>query len=186
MNQAFVQLNDSAVQSGLLHLNTALAQQCKVATETFSTLTKTAKDTQYLCEEEQAEVAEPALGDQGVQNDDRPEPEMNHIGWGYSAVVYPNEDTLQMKKPSARVQTETYFDQFSGTFDQSETSESLTRQRQFTVGEVLDPRRPSSVATSQSGQTHQLPFGYVDILSGRQTPYPQSNPVSVRQLKFIK
>jgi hypothetical protein len=82
MNKAFLQLNASTVKSGLLQLNPALAQEFKHVAETFSSLVKTASEGQN-----EGEVD----GDDGEQVPDvqklpEPEPEAQHIGWGYSDV----------------------------------------------------------------------------------------------------
>jgi hypothetical protein len=82
MSKAFLQLNASTVKSGLLQLNPTLAQEFKHVAETFSSLAKTASDGQS-----EGEVD----GDGGeqvpeVQKPPEPEPEAQHIGWGYSDV----------------------------------------------------------------------------------------------------
>ena len=44
MDKTFLRFNDAALKSGLLQLNPALARELKHATETFTSLAKTAKE----------------------------------------------------------------------------------------------------------------------------------------------
>lgn len=44
MNKTFLRFNDSMLKSGLLQLNPSLASELKHATETFTSLAKTASD----------------------------------------------------------------------------------------------------------------------------------------------
>lgn len=82
MNKNFNHLAESTLKSGLLQLNSGLAQEFKTVKETFSSLAKTASEAQYELDED---------GEHGVERTERqkpcePEPEPDHIGWGYSTV----------------------------------------------------------------------------------------------------
>jgi hypothetical protein len=57
MNKTFLQFNDSALKSGLLQLNPGLARELKHATETFTSLAKTASEFE-AGDEEQGEGVE--------------------------------------------------------------------------------------------------------------------------------
>jgi hypothetical protein len=179
MNKTFLRLNESAQKSGLLQLNAGLAQEYKLATETFGNLTKTASESQYLGDEEHYEAAETASSDRRAQNSDPPEPKAQHIGWGYSAVAEPttSSDSAQRKEIRIETQPDNYFNQLGGAFDHPSTSHSLIRRRQFTVGDVLDQSRSSGITPTALDQPQQLPFGLIDILSQQQAPYAPPNPV---------
>lgn len=85
MNKAFLRLNDASLNSGLLQLNPSLVHEFKLATDTFSSLVKTASEGQYDGEED-AESTEKVPDIADVQEAPQPEPETRHIGWGYSTI----------------------------------------------------------------------------------------------------
>jgi hypothetical protein len=60
MNKTFMCFNDSALKSGLLQLDPALAKELKHATETFTSLSKTASELK-VGDEEQGEGVEQML-----------------------------------------------------------------------------------------------------------------------------
>jgi hypothetical protein len=60
MNKTFLRFNDAVLKSGLLQLNTGLARELKHATETFTSLAKTASE--YEAADEDGEGVE-----QGVE-----------------------------------------------------------------------------------------------------------------------
>jgi hypothetical protein len=59
MNKTFLRFNDSMLKSGLLQLNPSLARELKHATETFTSLAKTASDLE-AGDDDIGEGAEPA------------------------------------------------------------------------------------------------------------------------------
>jgi hypothetical protein len=59
MNKTFLRFNDSMLKSGLLQLNPSLARELKHATETFTSLAKTASDLE-AGDDDKGEGAEPA------------------------------------------------------------------------------------------------------------------------------
>jgi hypothetical protein len=59
MNKTFLRFNDSMLKSGLLQLNPSLARELKHATETFTSLAKTASDLE-AGDDDNGEGAEPA------------------------------------------------------------------------------------------------------------------------------
>lgn len=79
MNKKFLQLNKSALDSGLLQLNPGLAQEFDNVTETFSGLVKSAMEGQHDSDEEQGDAADNSP-EQHKQTETKPE----HVGWGYS------------------------------------------------------------------------------------------------------
>lgn len=79
MNKSLQQLTESTLKSGLLQLNPDLAQEFKVAKETFSSLAKTASEGQYDIDED----GEP--GGEGTGSQKAAESERQDVGWGYSA-----------------------------------------------------------------------------------------------------
>ncbi|KAI4617742.1 hypothetical protein J4E83_006074 [Alternaria metachromatica] len=100
MNKAFLKLNESTVKSGLLQLNPSLAQEFKLVTETFASLTKTANEGQYEGDED-GEHGEHGIEGNGAPKLAEPEPEVQHIGWGYSAVPKPAAE----KRPQPQFDT---------------------------------------------------------------------------------
>jgi hypothetical protein len=60
MNKSFLRLNDSVLKSGLLQLNPNLGSELKHATETFTSLAKSASEIE-AGDEEQGEGAEQAV-----------------------------------------------------------------------------------------------------------------------------
>jgi hypothetical protein len=86
------------------------------------------------------------------------------------------------KETTNRIQTQTqpddYFQSMTGSFVQA-NSTSLARRRQFTVGDVLDQSRSSSLQYRQSPTTlqpsEQLPFGLIDILNQQEHPFTSSD-----------
>lgn len=84
MDKTFNQLAESTLTSGLLQLNPNLAQEFRLAKDTFSALTKEASEAQSLTDEE----GEHSGGGGAPQKSSElePEPALEHIGWGYSTV----------------------------------------------------------------------------------------------------
>jgi hypothetical protein len=58
MNKTFMHFNDAALKSGLVQMSPSLARELKQATETFTSLAKTASEVE-TGEEEQVERTEP-------------------------------------------------------------------------------------------------------------------------------
>jgi hypothetical protein len=70
MNKTFLRFNDSAQKSGLLQLNPGLARELKHATETFTSLSKTASEFE-AGDEEHADGDEHAADAQTAQQPQR-------------------------------------------------------------------------------------------------------------------
>lgn len=85
MNKAFLRLNDASLKSGLLQLNPNLVHEFKLAKDTFSSLVKTANEGQYEGEED-VESTEKVPDVVDEREAPQPEPETQHIGWGYSTI----------------------------------------------------------------------------------------------------
>lgn len=172
MNNNFHRLTESTLRSGLLQLNPDLAQEFKLVKETFSSLARTASESQRQVDEDVEQGAEGASS----RKPPEPEPEPEHVGWGYFAVSQPhNKDQAAQNLPVPNG----YSSQFSATGgDQS--APSIISHSQYAYGE-------------QSGQTHhvsqpvfeslpagiapqqELPFGLIPVPDQQQTPYETSN-----------
>lgn len=202
MNNNFHRLTESTLRSGLLQLNPDLAQEFKLVKETFSSLARTASESQRQVDEDVEQGAEGASS----RKPPEPEPEPEHVGWGYFAVSQPHnkvcsahDENLATGYDSASswnirslangvAQDQAaqnlpvpngYSSQFSATGgDQS--APSIISHSQYAYGE-------------QSGQTHhvsqpvfeslpagiapqqELPFGLIPVPDQQQTPYETSN-----------
>ncbi|KAI4957517.1 hypothetical protein J4E86_004655 [Alternaria arbusti] len=178
MNKAFLKLNESTVKSGLLQLNPSLAQEFKLVTETFASLTKTANEGQYEGDED-GEHGEHGIEGNGAPKLAEPEPEVQHIGWGYSAVPKPAAE----KRPQPQLSTpDSYLAHISAAYGNVDSRRSdLVGCRQFGAGAVFDQSHRSSQPPADPSPSHtssqptQLPFGLVDLLSQHQPPYATSN-----------
>ncbi|KAF2030535.1 hypothetical protein EK21DRAFT_65189 [Setomelanomma holmii] len=164
MNKTFLRFNDSTLKSGLLQLNPALARELKRATDTFSSLTKTASELQNS-DEDHVEGVENATDGQITQGPKTASPVQAtvEVGWGYSAMPDHSERNNTTQHVQTQTQSDNYFQTLQGGF-----SNSLVR-RQTTIGELWDQSRNDSsqhrTTTTASRQTTALPFGLVDILS---------------------
>ncbi|KAH7394454.1 hypothetical protein BKA66DRAFT_509725 [Pyrenochaeta sp. MPI-SDFR-AT-0127] len=177
MNTTFLRLNESALKSGLLQLNPALAQEFKRVTQTFTSLAQTASEGQYDVDEEQGENREPTV-DFPVSIPKVPNisEEAQDVGWGYS-VSNPTGRADMAPRPEA--QPDDYFSQPSSAFGERGSTASLVRRRQFTVGDIIDQSRSQTSSDHQSTQQDRsipLPFGLLDILSSTQAPFTPPNP----------
>ncbi|KAI8933677.1 hypothetical protein NX059_009395 [Plenodomus lindquistii] len=187
MNKIFGRLNESAIKSGLLQLNPELAQEFKHVAETFSGLVKTASEGQYDGDEEQLDAGENPVESHEERRRRTPtEPESHSIGWGYSAPAPPpSSKANSLEQPH----TGNYFTHVSNTFGHNATTSSLVRHRTSTIGDILDQqlapipppqsqRQQQQQQSSQtSGQSQQLPYGLVELLSQQQASYEPSNSV---------
>ncbi|KAF1935564.1 hypothetical protein EJ02DRAFT_123357 [Clathrospora elynae] len=185
MNKTFLRLSQSALKSGWLQLNPALAQEFKLVTETFTILIKTASEVQYEVDEDGG-AGEQAPDQTDAQKPSKPEAEPQHIGWGYS--IIPDATSRVSASESQRIHTQpqpdNYLSYLAGAHGKQRTNTaSLVRLRHFTVGDVLDQSRysqASSLRQKPSNDTTQeqlqLPFGLVDLLSQQQAPFTPPNP----------
>jgi hypothetical protein len=179
MNKAFLKLNQSTIKSGLLQLNPTLAQEFKLVTDTFASLIKTANEGQYEGDEE-GEQGEQGVEGSGAPKLAEPEPEVQHIGWGYSTVPKPSAE----KRPQPQLSTpDSYLAHISAAYGNVDSRTSdLVGCRQFGAGSVFDQSHRSSQPPVDPSPSHtsseptQLPFGLVDLLSQHQAPYATSNP----------
>ncbi|KAF1831165.1 hypothetical protein BDW02DRAFT_505845 [Decorospora gaudefroyi] len=204
MNNTFGRLNDSAVKSGLLQLDPALAEEFKSVTETFANLVKTAGesyDDDEDCEgtEGKKETRKPAEPEPG--RDVEVEAEGQHVDWGFSgttnalpkvhsALCYLDDRRIFILQCCANVdrqdrmhQTlpipESYFSHLGAAYSQRDSSGTgLVRRRQFTVGEVLGQTHrvlpPPEQPPHSSSQPPELPFGLVHL--EEQAPFTSLNP----------
>jgi hypothetical protein len=169
MHKTFVRFNKSAQKSGLLQLNPTLAKELTDATETFSTLSKTASECEGI-DEDPVDAADQspdsAFGPPPQEEASRANP--IDIGWGYT------QTTEQPDIPQISAQPNNYFTNLGGNW-RSSSSTSLTSQRQFTVGEVFDQTR------SQSTQSQQqpFPFGLIDLQASHAPSNPQVYSVNI-------
>lgn len=178
MNKSFLQFNDSAVKSGLLHVNPILAQQLKQVMENFVALAKSASE----CEGEdsgaeqtkdvaaEGQIASP--GREPVQ--DRPPqsapPSLQRFGWGYS------EHTTDMDVTSSAQ----HHQKSTSSFEHGHAEQStLVRYRPpITTGHLMDQggRAWNDPTTEEQPSSQALPFGLVDILSQQQYSEPGTQP----------
>ncbi|KAF1851507.1 uncharacterized protein K460DRAFT_36250 [Cucurbitaria berberidis CBS 394.84] len=182
MNKTFLQLNESALKSGLLQMNPSLAQEFKLVTETFTNFAKIASDDQHSRDGDHEGSPENSTdGANGTSQESQipsqPEPEPQQVGWGYSAM---NPTGKVNSVQPIQMPPDNYFSHPAGTFGQTDSTTSLVRRRQFTVGDVLDQSRSSQASTYQQStqpqQPTQLPFGLVDLLGEHPTPFTPLNP----------
>jgi hypothetical protein len=108
------------------------------------------------------------------------------IGLGYSVVSESIEkestDHVQIPIQSHQIQTQVqpddYFQSMQGSFTQANGT-GLVRRQQFTVGDVLDQSRNSSLhylpSPTTIQQSEQLPFGLIDILNQQEHPFTSSD-----------
>jgi hypothetical protein len=73
MNKTFQSFNDSALKSGLVQSSPALARELKHATETFTSLAKTASETKNSYSEQGESAEQPEQPEQPVQPAQRPQ-----------------------------------------------------------------------------------------------------------------
>ncbi|KAI4648057.1 hypothetical protein J4E93_004468 [Alternaria ventricosa] len=141
MNKAFLKLNESTIKSGLLQLNPTLAQEFKLVTETFASLTKTANEGQYEGDED-GEHGEQGIEGNGAPKLAEPEPEVQHIGWGYSAIPKQAAE----KRPQPQLSTpDSYLAHISAAYGNVDSRRSdLVGCRQFGAGSVFDQSHRSS------------------------------------------
>ncbi|KAL6706403.1 hypothetical protein ACN47E_005509 [Coniothyrium glycines] len=176
MNRNFLQLNKNVVKSGLLQLNSTLAQEFKVVTETFGSLMESANETQDIGEDEHAEHGE-SIGNEERPPDHPPtDMEVHNIVWGYSMIDQNSSSVPEPRDVEMETQPDNYFNQTGSAFGQSSMNNSLVHRRQFTVSDLLDQSRASNIATSQVDQHQPLPFGLVEILNDRQAPFAPTDP----------
>ncbi|KAF2820274.1 hypothetical protein CC86DRAFT_119051 [Ophiobolus disseminans] len=170
MNKTFLRFNDAALKSGLLQLNPGLTRELKHATETFTSLAKTASeleagDDDVDVEGEVTRQPPPAAVS--------PTEEALHIGWGYSAMPDRSD------KPATQyIQTQTQPENYFNNFNNGSFSTSLMPRRQVMVGEFFDQSSDFSSnrqTTPTSQQQPQLPFGLVDLLNQSNAPFSSTN-----------
>jgi hypothetical protein len=179
MNKTFLQLNESTTKSGLLQINPALAQEFKLAAETFANLVKTASEGQYEGEED-GEQGDQGAERNGAQKPAEPESETQHVGWGYFTASGPDSQ----RRPQQQLSTpDGYFAHISATYGNVDTSRTdLVPCRVFPTGAVFDQSSRSSQppvdppSSHTSSQPAQLPFGLVQLLGQQQTSFAPSNP----------
>ncbi|EUC31496.1 hypothetical protein COCCADRAFT_6589 [Bipolaris zeicola 26-R-13] len=171
MNNSFHRLTESTLRSGLLQLNPDLAQEFKLVKETFSSLARTASESQRQVDEDVEQGAEGT----GPRKPPEPELEPEHIGWGYFAVSQqPNKDQAPQNLPVP----DSYSSHFSTIVDQS--APSIISHSQYVLGEQSGQTHHISQSVSESlpaGMVPQqeLPFGLVPVHDQQQTPYETSN-----------
>ncbi|KAF2677534.1 hypothetical protein K458DRAFT_319319 [Lentithecium fluviatile CBS 122367] len=185
MNKSFLQFNDSALKSGLLQINPALAQQLKQVTENFVALAKSAAESSEG-EEDAVDSMQDVLteGQRGSPTTETSQDQQAYhqpmdIGWGYSAP--PRENSHQQAFNSSAKDPRRHTPCFQP--EQTTTKESglVKFKRPVSVGQLMDqggtawnePRREEP-STSQ-----QLPFGLVDILSRQQYSAPGNQPSQI-------
>lgn len=201
MNNSFHRLTESTLRSGLLQLNPDLAQEFKLVKETFSSLARTASESQRQVDEDVEQGAEGT----GPRKPPEPELEPEHIGWGYFAVSQqPNkvckahdekltasydstsswnirslaDGVAQDQAPQNLPVPDSYSSHFSTIVDQS--APSIISHSQYVLGEQSGQTHHISQSVSESlpaGMVPQqeLPFGLVPVHDQQQTPYETSN-----------
>ena len=200
MNKTFLHLNDTILQSGLLQLNPGLARELKQMTDTFTKCVKSADERALDSDEEEVVEAAPANKKPSViasvtamqaEPLEAMTPSEQNQPWAYTAASQMAEQTQQQVDA---VQPQNYFTHISSStykLPGSNKRSSLTRKYQFSVGEILDQSRSSSVsyqslATDDQFEQQQqpqqpLPFGLVDLPSREQSPFvpPYIFPIDV-------
>ncbi|KAH7086288.1 hypothetical protein FB567DRAFT_67126 [Paraphoma chrysanthemicola] len=180
MNKTFLRFKDSVQKSGLLQLNPALARELKSATDTFSSLSKTSSEMVEAGDEDHAESTEAVAGNrtaQGPRKAATPVRSTVEVGWGYSAM--PDRSEHEHTGSAHHVEIQRQPDNYFQNLDTGYSGSGLIVRRQPTVGELFDQSRESSSQhqpdTSNSHQTHQLPFGLVDLLDQHHNSYSNTN-----------
>ncbi|KAI4674228.1 uncharacterized protein J4E84_010734 [Alternaria hordeiaustralica] len=168
MNKAFLKLNESTIKSGLLQLNPSLAQEFKLVTETFASLTKTANEGQYEGDED-GEPGEHGIEGNGAPKLAEPEPEVQHIGWGYSAVPKPAAE----KRPQPQLSTpDSYLAHISAAYGNVDSRRSdLVGCRQFGAGSVFD----HDTANEQTAHAASIENIVEDAPSGHNVQFSRNN-----------
>ncbi|EMD59622.1 hypothetical protein COCSADRAFT_175469 [Bipolaris sorokiniana ND90Pr] len=173
MNSSFHRLTESTLRSGLLQLNPDLDQEFKLVNETFSSLVRTASETQRQVDEDVEQGAEGTGPHKPPEPE--PEPEPKHVGWGYFAVSQPpNKD----QSPQNFLMPDSYSSHFSTIGDQS--APSIISHSQYVFGEQSGQTHHVSQPPSESlpagiASQQELPFGLVPVHDQQQTPYETSN-----------
>ncbi|KAH5115094.1 hypothetical protein HBH71_139370 [Parastagonospora nodorum] len=181
MSKTFLRLKDATLKAGLLQLSSSLTSEFKDATEAFTNLAQTASEIEAGEDEigDGAEQAEPTRIAQRAQADISRPAEVRDIGWGYSTTPDKSTQHTQTQTPP-----ENYFQNVGGTLPQTQTS-SLVPRRQFTVGEIWDQSRNSTLhyqpTTITSQSTNELPFGMVNMIHDEDSysPDPQIYPIRI-------
>ncbi|EUC46710.1 hypothetical protein COCMIDRAFT_35701 [Bipolaris oryzae ATCC 44560] len=173
MNNSFHRLTESTLKSGLLQLNPDLAQEFKLVKETFSSLTRTASESQRQVDEDVEQGAEGTGPCKPPEPEPEPEPE--HVGWGYFAVSQqPNKD----QAPQNLTMPDGYSSHFSTMADQS--APSIISHSQYIFGDQSGQTHHVSQPVSESlpagiAAHQELPFGLVPVHDQQQTSYETSN-----------
>lgn len=205
MNKTFLQVNDSVVQSGTLHLNIGLAAQLKQANETFANLVKLANERALDSDEEEFGDAAPAkktnidVASTAAQAEPSQliTPPKKEQPWGFLSKA---QTTEHLQSGAAASQPPSYLEHISSasySLPDPRSQSSVVRRNLFSVGEVLDQSRSMSAPyqlqptdeqaqqqeqqQQQQQQSQPLPFGLVDLPSREQSPFvpPYIFPVNV-------
>lgn len=203
MNSSFHRLTESTLRSGLLQLNPDLDQEFKLVNETFSSLVRTASETQRQVDEDVEQGAEGTGPHKPPEPE--PEPEPKHVGWGYFAVSQPPNKVcrahdenfaigydstppcnirslangvVQDQSPQNFLMPDSYSSHFSTIGDQS--APSIISHSQYVFGEQSGQTHHVSQPPSESlpagiASQQELPFGLVPVHDQQQTPYETSN-----------
>ncbi|KAF2623041.1 hypothetical protein BU25DRAFT_200455 [Macroventuria anomochaeta] len=191
MNKAFLRLNNSIVQSGVLQLNPGLARELQQMTEMFANCVKSANERTVDSDEDEPGEAAPMQKKEEApapskmvqaQSSQTITPLENEQPWGYAVITQATEQT---RSQSDIPQAQSYLSHISSSsykLPEPNNESSLARRYQFTVGEVLDQSRSRSGSyqpratddqTQQEQQQEQqlLPFGLVDLPNREQSPF---------------
>lgn len=175
MNTTFSRLTESVVKSGLLQLNSELAQEFQNVTYTISSLVKTASKSEDKGNDEQMEAADDLKECHEERSRHTPTETESHLGWGYSVPIssaQPQPHSVEQPHTCNSVSN------FNSTFGQDVATSNLVRHRQSTIGDILDQQRvslPQRQSVETSSRSQQLPFGFLDLLSQQQASYTPSN-----------
>ncbi|KAL5398100.1 hypothetical protein PMIN06_010435 [Paraphaeosphaeria minitans] len=177
MNKSFLKFNDAALKSGLLQLDSVLAQQLKSVTESFVSLAKSAADGQAEEEEVDDSVETIPVCNQEVQS---APPQRLDLGWGYSTTL--NQSSTQRTAHSPHEESQA----------QNQTDLPLLpsyNAEQAKQGSLVQYRRPqmpdlftqgvswTQASLDERPSEQPLPIGLLDILSQQEFKLPNSqNP----------
>jgi len=173
MNKSFNQFNDSAIKSGLLHLNPILAQQLQNLTDSFVTLAKSAAEK---CDDDDEGIEPGDVNSISVETSQPPQPKHSHVGWGYSATE--QRSSLSTTPISATEEYQARDSHYSSSMIGSE--EVVRYKNTVSLGRIFDQAVSWSQPVRDDRQeSQQLPFGLVDILSRNQYSPPQNEDTDV-------
>ncbi|KAL1612806.1 hypothetical protein SLS60_001035 [Paraconiothyrium brasiliense] len=181
MNKSFLQFNEAALKSGLLQLNSVLAQQLKSVTESFVSLAKSAAEGQADEEDVNEIIETPPVRNPQAQSTQPPRVD---VGWGYSTSLKdsPPQRTTPSTPTPEKARPRNYGDlPLLPNFNAEQAKQGgLVQYRRPQMPDLFTQGVSWAQASIDERPSDQpLPFGLLDILSRQEfkPPSPQNRNI---------